>query len=488
MKWFKRSKKPDKRNEPVLNDGLKERFPASINGGPAEDHESPTIASAVLLDSVSDEEKSSDSPSGKSATRPSPFAGLSKKTGAQPKKNKPQGNGASVKSIVLGVPFGNADLWMSLSPQGEGTRLSGLPAADMPTPAFASSRVFRMALYDKGILFPKKLSGKALRNAMIREKDINDVPASITAHHLRWFTRKSTVEIHERPVHPLAASLFAFAQKQGWHPQEGILLRIAIPMQESTLWIYLALGKTGIGIPQTAIIPNESDRPSYNMSLSSGILPKEHATHDIAPEVLYNWLSSGKHLRYPQASEWLGLPMAQVGKVALVLGLLLSVIGGGVWVVGQSQLASAKSSQKILQMESAHLSQVRAAFLRKHLFLIAHNFEIPLHQDIVAASLLWKPGTQVVLSDGMPLQMGGGTGNALIPMPNAAAQPSSHTAQIAISIPETKNSGSGQTSWVSNALLGAVISQPSVDGFSLQSIQNQSTGGNGYVVIFSRSR
>ncbi|AEK58691.1 hypothetical protein Atc_2043 [Acidithiobacillus caldus SM-1] len=476
MKWFRKKLSSPKRREPTLNGGLTERL----------SHEKKLVHPDAPVDSGANPGR------GKTVKpkRTCPHFSLAvmfprpgKRTG---KKDVPTETPVTgIGSILIGIPFGGADFWLRLHADGSGERLLGLPDTQETAPSFAGARVFRLAMYDKALLFPKNLKGKALRNAMIRDKEVSDMPASVMAHQLRWFTRKSSVVFHGRPVHPLGASLWAYARKQGWNPQDGILLRTSIPMQESTLWIYVAMGKTGLGLPQTAIIPKESDRPSYNHTLSAGILPKEHPVHDIPADQLYDWLARGKHLRYPQPTEWFGLPMSRVGQSVLVSGILFGLVGSGIWWFGQSHLTQEEHTKETLRLAQMRLAHMRQVFLRHHLFVIAEQFAIPLHRDIAAARVLWKPGTRVVLADGLGLNTGISTGEPILRKPGAAGVTQHSPAQIAIQIPEIKNRGPGQPDWVSAALMDAVIRQPPFDGFTLHSIQTN-TEGNGYVVIFSQ--
>lgn len=480
MKWFKKKLRTPKRREPALNGGLTERL--------SDRRRSPDSGTTA---ENGPEPLSIEAPKAK-PKRWLPSFALPKRLRQQgsrsPKKSTPKTSAATDdRAVLIGIPFGGADFWLRLRPDGNGERLTGLPDAEVATPAFDNARVFRMAMYDKALLFPKKLTGKALRNAMIREKEISDIPVSFTAHQLRWFTRKSSVELHERPVHPLAASLWSYARKQGWNPTEGVLLRMALPMQESTLWMYVALGKTGIGLPQTAIIPKESDRPAYNMALSAGILPKEFPTHDIPADQLYAWLAQGKPLRYPQPSEWFGLPMAKVGHGVMVSGILLGLMGTGIWWFGQSHLAQAQRTQHTLRRSEMRLAQMRQVYLRHHIFLIAKGFNIRLPRDLTAARALWKPGTRVVMADGLSLKVGMGMHGPAIARPGASGPMQQHPAQVAVLIPETKNHGPGQPGWMSPSIMASVIQQPPFDGFTLHVIHTN-TGGNGYVVIFSRTR
>lgn len=477
MKWFRKKLSSPKRREPTLNGGLTERLSDSKKlrhpDAPVDSGADPARGETVK-------------PKRKRPhfSLPVTFPRSRKRTGKKdvPTETLLTGTG----SILIGIPFGGADFWLRLHTDGSGERLLGLPDTQETAPSFAGARVFRMAMYDKALLFPKNLKGKALRNAMIRDKELSDIPASVTAHQLRWFTRKSSVVFHGRPVHPLGASLWSYARKQGWNPQDGILLRTSIPMQESTLWIYVAMGKAGLGLPQTAIIPKESDRPAYNLSLSSGILPKDYPVHDMPAEQLFDWLARGKHLRYPQPTEWFGLPMARVGQGIMVSGILFGLAGAGIWWFGQSHLTQEEHTQESLRHAQMRLTQIRQVFLRHHLFLIAEQFEIPLHRDITAARVLWKPGTRVILADGLALKTGMGMRGPAIREPGASGAMQHQPAQVAIQIPETKNHGPGQSYWISPSLMAAVIQQPPFDGFTLHSI-NMNTGGNGYVVIFSRN-
>lgn len=394
---------------------------------------------------------------------------------------------SNVDFIALGFTLNNADFWLKLHPNGEGENLNISAAGATSAAELDGVPVFRLTNYDKGLLFNKKLRGKSLRNAMLREKEISDAPASFPAYGLRWFTRKSTVQVADQPVHPLGASLLAYSRKKGWNPEKGILLYTGIRVQNYTVWVYLAIGKNGIGVPQVANINAEADRPAFNMSFSSGLLvPKEYETHSIAPDELFQWLSTGNHKTYPQPGEWFGQNSRVVGKGVMIFGLATCVVGAGVWWVGDDQLRSAKNKVQKVQREIGALRAEKVSFLKAHLPEIAYSFNIPLSKDIAASESLWKPGTQVVMADGMPLGVSSSSNAPAISSPGAMQQAHAPAA-IAVMVPITKNLGDGQSSWVSPRILYSVISQNPVDGFDLQSITHNTIGG-GYVVIFSRGR
>ncbi|TQN50388.1 hypothetical protein DLNHIDIE_00241 [Acidithiobacillus thiooxidans ATCC 19377] len=408
-----------------------------------------------------------------------------KKTAPRPKKGKKAGR--NVESVALGVTLNKADFWIRLRPDGTGENLniSNLNTSDAA--GSESMPFFRLTEYDKGILLSKKLRGKNLRNAMIREREISDIPVSFLAYNIRWFTRKTTAQVAHQPVHPLGASLFAYAKAQGWHPEKGILLYSGITMQDSTLWIYLAIGKNGIGIPQVAHINAEADRPLFNMSYSAGLLAsKDYETHAIPPEALFQWLSKGRHRRYPQPDEWFGLERIYVGRGVMALGITACLAGGVLWWFGNGALHAANLRMARIQQETVNLNREKQTFLRAHLPVIAYSFQIPLRKDLQAAFALWKPGTQVILADGLPLPFSSGGFQSPL-MANRGPEQAHAPAKIAIIIPESKNLGDGQSAWVSPKILSAVIQQPARDGFHLQHIIRNSTGG-GYVVIFGKRR
>ncbi|WP_140390887.1 hypothetical protein [Acidithiobacillus thiooxidans] len=408
-----------------------------------------------------------------------------KKTAPRPKKGKKAGR--NVESVALGVTLNKADFWIRLRPDGTGENLniSNLNTSDAA--GSESMPFFRLTEYDKGILLSKKLRGKNLRNAMIREREISDIPVSFLAYNIRWFTRKTTAQVAHQPVHPLGASLFAYAKAQGWHPEKGILLYTGIAMQDSTLWIYLAVGKNGIGTPQVAHINAEADRPLFNMSYSAGLLAsKDYETHAIPPEALFQWLSKGRHRRYPQPDEWFGLERMYVGRGVMALGITACLAGGVLWWFGNGALHAANLRMARIQQETVNLNREKQTFLRAHLPVIAYSFQIPLRKDLQAAFALWKPGTQVILADGLPLPFSSGGFQSPL-MANRGPEQAHAPAKIAIIIPESKNLGDGQSAWVSPKILSAVIQQPARDGFHLQHIIRNSTGG-GYVVIFGKRR
>lgn len=394
----------------------------------------------------------------------------------------------NVEAVALGVTFNNADFWLKLRPDGSGENLNISALETTSSASLTGIRFFRLANYDKGLQFSKNLRGKNLRNAMLREKEISDIPTSVLAHHIRWFTRKSQVQVAKQPVHPLGLSLWAYAKKQGWQPEKGILLYTGIPIQNSTLWIYVALGQNGMGIPQVANINAEADRPAYNMSFATGLLTsKEYATHAIAPEDLFQWLAQGRHVHYPQPGEWLGLKSQIVGKGVMILGLAACIVSGGFWWYAQGTLQAAQIRMQAIQREASMLNQRKEAFLRAHLPEIAYSFHIPLDQDLAAAIALWKPGTSVILADGLPLGVSGNNRPSPIAMPGSPMSAAHSAAEIAVTIPESKNLGSGQKNWVSPKILSSVIEQPATGGFSLQRVIQKNLGG-GYVVIFTRAR
>jgi hypothetical protein len=407
-----------------------------------------------------------------------------KKT-SRPKKGKKAGR--NVESVALGVTLNKADFWIRLRPDGTGENLniSNLNTSDAA--GSESMPFFRLTEYDKGILLSKKLRGKNLRNAMIREREISDIPVSFLAYNIRWFTRKTTAQVAHQPVHPLGASLFAYAKAQGWHPEKGILLYTGITMQDYTLWVYLAIGKNGIGTPQVAQINAEADRPLFNMSYSAGLLAsKDYETHAIPPEALFHWLSKGRHRRYPQPDEWFGLERIYVGRGVMALGITACLAGGVLWWFGNGALHAANLRMARIQQETVNLNREKQTFLRAHLPVIAYSFQIPLRKDLQAAFALWKPGTQVILADGLPLPFSSGGFQSPL-MANRGPEQAHAPAKIAIIIPESKNLGDGQSAWVSPKILSAVIQQPARDGFHLQHIIRNSTGG-GYVVIFGKRR
>jgi hypothetical protein len=144
--------------------------------------------------------------------------------------------------------------------------------------------------------------------------------------------------------------------------------------------------------------------------------------------------------------------------------------------------------------ETARIAQFRTsrqAFFSTHIEGIALLQERPLGHLIQDATSLWKPGTTVIMADGMPLTgsslagsgpMGSGP---LLARPGAVGALGANGgsgATFQIDIPATKNLGPGQASWVSQRLLHAVISQTPPQGIVLQSVQK--TGGNGYVALF----
>lgn len=420
-----------------------------------------------------------------SQTPPNAQPEAKQKKTSRPKKGKKAGR--NVESVALGVTLNKADFWIRLRPDGTGENLniSNLNTSDAA--GSESMPFFRLTEYDKGILLSKKLRGKNLRNAMIREREISDIPVSFLAYNIRWFTRKTTAQVAHQPVHPLGASLFAYAKAQGWHPEKGILLYTGITMQDYTLWVYLAIGKNGIGTPQVAQINAEADRPLFNMSYSAGLLAsKDYETHAIPPEALFQWLSKGRHRRYPQPDEWFGLERMYVGRGVMALGITACLAGGVLWWFGNGALHAANLRMARIQQETVNLNREKQTFLRAHLPVIAYSFQIPLRKDLQAAFALWKPGTQVILADGLPLPFSSGGFQSPL-MANRGPEQAHAPAKIAIIIPESKNLGDGQSAWVSPKILSAVIQQPARDGFHLQHIIRNSTGG-GYVVIFGKRR
>ena len=399
-------------------------------------------------------------------------------------RRNPNGSkGSQTQNLLLGLPLPGSESWVRVFPDGRCEEVREFQGASRVVTAKPGDVIFRGLAIDHGQRFSNKLRGKSLKNVMLRT--LEAMPVARKLDGVTWFTEMERAVHGNHPVHSFGAALWMFAKKQKWHPDNGLLLRLSFPMGESTLWVFVALGHQGQGPIQTARTDAESERPIYSVQALSGILNDRFRTEDVDLGALTQFLLQEKPGRYPQPDEWGGIPKSSVGKLALIAGGAVLVSGAAAFFWTGSMLEQAKHDAQILSSETRAVIQGQHQFYLRHIQGIVALQAIPLHQDLADTMLLWKPGTTAALYDGMPLEMGGQSGPA-IPRPGQSGNASaSHGASFVISIPAVRSVGSGQTFWVSNPLLKAVLDQSPPAGITLNSV-NPVLGGQGYVAIFGR--
>ena len=474
IRWFKRKTPKPARTEPAMPMADKPMLSAKEATGDAAASKNALVITKKNFFRRASKPVQGAAPSQGAA--PLPSAGPSAQRRTRKRTNK----------IVLGLTVAGGDIWL-LHEQGQ-TReiIETLDDANAVPPEFEGAKVFRLDQYDRAKVFPKKLRGKALRNAMLRDPEIQDIPISLRQHGIRWYTRKQKATVYGQAVHPLALALWRWAQKEKWDPKEGIVLRMAVPVGHITVWMFLAVGRAGIGTPQISRIPSGNDRPVFSAQSGAGILGKDYAVRDVDTEAFLLWCSATTLPRYPQSGEMLGIPKPILSKMIFGAGAVCVLAGLGLHFYGVQQVTAEKARLHNLTRQISGLHAEQQRFILAHIPQIALLQRIPVDQDIRAAQQLWKPGTTAVLAVNQPLATGAGQAmQPLIAEPGAHSL-STHSAQIAIRIPPTKNTGPGQSYWVSHTLLNSVIHQPTrKTGFHLTRIQTNPEG-KGYVVIYSR--
>lgn len=393
---------------------------------------------------------------------------------------------SAANDVIIGLQLAGSESWLRLNADGHTEEIPDLPVDDAEASSiFGKARVFRGMDYDRGLKVSTKLRGKALRNNLMRE--LNDMPIWFKKEGISWFTRRDSQSMLGYPVHPLAAAMWQFSKGCGSVPTSGVLLRMRFPMGSTVLWVFLAMGANGVGSFQVVRTSADAHRPTFNPQLAAGLLGKEPQSLDVDPADLWSFLTSSSAQKvpaYPQNGEWLGKPKTLIGKFVASGGLTVLVMGAGCWLWSEAALHHAMS---LAQSEAANISRFKASqreFFSTHIEEIALLQKIPLSHLIGDASSIWKPGTTVTMADGMPMSMSNGSG-PILAMPDsdeAASAGGNSATRFQVDIPVTKNLGPGQTYWVSQSLLHAVISQTPPSGIILQSVQK--TGGNGYVAIF----
>ena len=408
-------------------------------------------------------------------------------------RSRKKGATSANRDVIIGLQVAGSESWMRLNADGHAEELLDLPKSrEEAVEIFGSARVFRGMDYDRGLRVPSKLRGKALRNNLMRE--LNDMPVWFKKEGITWFTRKGSQSIFGYPIRPLAAALGQFAKSRGSTPAAGVLLRGSIPVGTTMLWVFLAIGGNGVGAFQSIRTSAGGNRPTFNPQLASGVLGNDFQTLDLDAAELWSFLASSpaaKVSTYPQRGEWLGKPKTLIGTIVAIGGLSALVIGAGFWFWSEATLHQAMTQARRETARIAQFRTSRQAFFSTHIEGIALLQERPLGHLIQDATSLWKPGTTVIMADGMPLTGSGLAGSGpmgsgpLLASPGAVGALGANGgsgATFQIDIPATKNLGPGQASWVSQRLLHAVISQTPPQGIVLQSVQK--TGGNGYVALF----